>query len=199
MFDSKRSTLKFQHTVHSNLCWGKVFSSFEGRLRVKPATLRFIFGGVQLFPQDSIEISGVCGGDTIDISKEQRCGKFAICVMPASQTQGVRTVSLSLTPEWSFSRTMPVTPSTSMPTGNRAEWSVDIKLDDISPDGVSATKPAYLFWEAKYVAIHFRRDPCVHRVPAPIPRLRHPSHSSPQVQANPSKSNSSRSTLLPLT
>ena len=192
----KRSSQKFEHTVRSDSCWGKVFALFEGRLRAKPATLRFVFDGTQLLPQDSITTSGVRDGATIEISKERRCAKFAICLTPAAETSNPRTVSVSvsLTHQWSFSSTFPTTPTSNVPIDNqRSEWKAELRPD------ASATKPIYLFWEAQYVGVHFRSHifDRARYAPARIPL---PSHHPPvPMKPSPRRNGARCLTLLPLT
>lgn len=91
---------------------------------------------------------GIQPGATIHMIQRLRGGKPVIYVMSPRPLENV-SVTLALTPSWSFSASYPSVVVSHDIDGETVRWMVDVSPDGTLIEKSSGLRVSYLFWEAE--------------------------------------------------
>jgi ubiquitin C len=128
------------------------YSPFHGLfLRIERSVgseLTFVYHGQRLERDKNMSDYDMQQGDIIHARPLLKGGKPVIYLL--SPTEVDASVTLSLTPNWSFSAVYPVVPIQSSPRcGNQIQWNVKVHGDGNLTELSTGLQMAYLFWEAQ--------------------------------------------------
>ncbi|KAF5318019.1 hypothetical protein D9619_012045 [Psilocybe cf. subviscida] len=116
----------------------------------------------------TIAAYGMEDEDEIWMRKEHIGGKPVIYLLPPSGSEIGASVKLSLVPEWHFSAIYRIVPVDSLASGGQTlQWDVMTSCDGRLLEKNTGLEVAYLFWEAKALALSTEVPPSCISPPAP--------------------------------